>query len=472
MRSRRGRRSEALGLLHAACPYLFLVASLLTSVFLAWNLPPFMGADELAHVERAFLGADGQLAGRRVTLPDGGEVAGGRIQWSLHRAYVPFDDIRFNPQEKADLDDYARAFPARWQGGRRVANFAGSAGYPPMFYAPASLGLAVGRALDWPIIQSLYLARLAQAGAACLVGFFALLLARGSRPYLYAVLLLPMATGLYSAVTADGLLIATTALAAGLVARARAEERAMTARELVGAAACLACVAMTKPPYMLLALPLLAVDAPRRWRYGATLGVVAAAVAWLLFSAATIQTPLMREGVVLDPAGQIAYLVGHPLAIVDVALNTLSANWSAYRMTVIGVLGWLDTPLPQFYYPLAWGVLVAALVFGAALGGEPEWRNLKWAAGLAALAAFGAIHAALYVTWSAVGAPRVEGVAGRYFLPLLCFLALLLEGRRPILPESGVAAWPKIAVTAAILAFPLFSLVLIERAVILRYYLD
>lgn len=467
---RRQSPVPVVALLEGACPFLFLVLALASTLFLAWNVPPFMGADELAHIDRAYIGARGALVGERIES-SGRVISGGAVSVPLQTAAIPFDSIRFRPHQKADVSDFIIARRS-WAGPELDTDFRGAAMYPPMFYVPASLGMAAGWARNWPVVETLYFARACQAVVSCFVGFVALMLARRSRLFLYSVLMLPMSLALYAQITADGLLIATTALGCALICRARSEERPMEAWELFAAAACFASVGMTKPPYALFGLALLAVDAPLRRRAGAAIAILAVGVLWTLFTTLTVQTPLLREGANLDPGGQVARLLADPLRVADVARATLAANWTAYRMTVIGVLGWLDTPLPPGFYPAAWGMLAAAVAACASFGAPPAWRNLSWSVILLAAGVFGAIHGALYITWNPVGAPIVEGVAGRYFLPVLLFLGLTLEGRRRLLPETGPAAWPRVAFTTAILAFPLVTLLLVERVVILRYYLD
>lgn len=466
------RGAGALDGMMRACPYLFLVLSLVGTLFLAWNLPPFQGADELAHADRALIGSTGKLVGERATK-QGRLVAGGVIEWSVYNATRPFDDIRFNAQNKADQIDYAIAGGAQWGGPTFIADFRGSAMYPPFFYVPATAGFMVAKAAGLPVVQSLYLARIAQAVACCLVGFMALLLAGRSRLLLYGVLLLPMSLGLYSALTNDGMLIAFTALGCALICRPLSQGRPMQGRELAAAAVCFALIGMTKAPYALFGLALLAVDSvvpARRWKAAAL--VIATSAAWNLFTAAAIQVPLSNGAGDLDPGGQVRFLLGDPLGIPALAARTLATNWLAYSEAFIGVLGWLDTFMPKPYYPLAWVLLALAVVASASWKRPPQWRRLPWTVVLIWAGVFGAIHAALYITWNRVGAPIVEGVAGRYFVPLACFLALALEGSRPLIPDTVWGRRLRLGLTAAVLAFPVVTLMILQRTIILRYYLD
>ena len=72
---------------------------------------------------------------------------------------------------------------------------------------------------------------------------------------------------------------------------------------------------------------------------------------------------------------------------------------------------------------------------------------------------------------SDLGSTFVEGVQGRYFLPLACFACLALEGSRSLIPDTGLGRSVRLVLTGAVLIFPLISLLIVERAVIQRYYL-
>ena len=39
---------------------------------------------------------------------------------------------------------------------------------------------------------------------------------------------------------------------------------------------------------------------------------------------------------------------------------------------------------------------------------------------------------ALYITWTPVGSSTIDGVQGRYFIPLIAVLVLLLTGKRQV----------------------------------------
>jgi uncharacterized membrane protein len=81
------------------------------------------------------------------------------------------------------------------------------------------------------------------------------------------------------------------------------------------------------------------------------------------------------------------------------------------------VLGWLDTPLPHTAHRIAGLSLLVAVALVLTRGPDVRSRLRVAAAPLLLLTA-GAVILAQYLSWTPVGAHAVEGVQGRYFLPV------------------------------------------------------
>lgn len=454
-----------------ACPWLFLVLCLASALFQVWHMPPFQGPDELAHAYRIDLATFGQPVAERVHKKN--VVAGGATDLSLYEATLPFDNIRFNSNEKADVVDFTAADRSRWDGRTTRTGYPGSAIYPPFFYLPQAAGLALGKFTKLPVVQSLYLARAANALTCILLGFAALLIAGRARLLMFSLLLLPMSVAVYSTMGNDGLMVATTALGCAVISRGMYEGRPLRGSEVMTAAVCFALIGMTKLPYMFIGLVFLVCPVERpRWRWIGAATVIGCSIAWTLWMSFVVQTALTAPGGPVDPARQVHYLLTHPLDIWSIGVATLKANWRPYVDMFVGVLGWLDTSLPPGYHRAAWVVLGLALLASLSRGRPREWRWVPPVAlGLVVLV-FGAIHGALYVTWTDVAAKVVSGVQGRYLIPLALMACLAVEGARPLLPRTRAGVWAYRVMAAVVLAFPLISMLIVEHAIIVRYYLD
>jgi uncharacterized membrane protein len=456
--------------LQRSVPWVFLLYALATSLFLVFNLPPFQGPDEFNHFRRAELLSHGRLVGERY-VQDGATFSGGPVDSHFTPAAAPFNSIPFRADGHADARLFEVAGPVRWGGRVVLMPFENTSFLPPLLSLPASLAIVAGKAFDLTVLDTLTLARLANALASIAIAFAALCLAGEAAASLAALLLLPMSLSLYAVVSQDGMIIATTALAGALVLRARQQGRPLADREAWGAALCLGLVGMVKLPYAVLPLLLLGVPAASRRVRAAAAGVgTLLGLGWGVATMLWVQVPQAPEGV--NAGAQLAYVLGHPGAVLSIAAATLGQYGVAYGAQFIGILGWLDTPLPAAFYPLA-----ALGVAAAALRCLPPqrilgWDRFPWALAAVLLLSVGLLFGGLYAIWTPVGHPRVEGVQGRYFLPLaLLALTLAQPDRRRLLATR----WGRLAdraTTAFLLALPMVSLLVVTRAVILRYYLD
>jgi uncharacterized membrane protein len=87
------------------------------------------------------------------------------------------------------------------------------------------------------------------------------------------------------------------------------------------------------------------------------------------------------------------------------------------------VLGWLDTGLQDWSYPVVSGLLVASFLAPMPLDRVVRYRIAAVSA-LAAIAYVLAVYLIFYLTWTPADAPEIWGVQGRYFVVALVPVAL------------------------------------------------
>lgn len=407
----------------------FFVLALLTGWLLAGVLPPGQAADEQAHAVRVDALSHGQLLGHR-------EGTAGGFTTRPTLAEVAFKTLPRHPQTRAERDA-AEAVAWDWDVPARFVELGTIATYFPAVYLPAAAAVFAARRLDASPAQAFMAGRRMNVLTFALAGAAALALARRGRALIAATLLLPMSLGLAASLSGDAMMIAMAALAAACLTR-------RGHREWWAAAALLTLVGLTKLPYAPLLLLTLAAG---RTALPVRLGVIALSAAlmlgWTAYNQATVMgiTPLPpyeagplwpgapRQFAAVDPAAQLQVLLASPAQAVALVVRTLGQETQLWP-NLIGELGWLSITLPDWMYALWTGTLAAA-----ALGLLVE-RNAGPAPALAgllgvALSAW-AIMLAQYLGWTLVGATVIAGVQGRYFLPLLPFLAVAIPCVRPL----------------------------------------
>jgi uncharacterized membrane protein len=406
---------------------------LVAAVGLSAMIPPMQSPDEHSHILRAYLVSKGEIT---LSTP-AGMSSGGQVDRSLLyfvNAYL--STTARSAQGPLDPARRAAAESLRWSSNEHFFPVAGTGYYMPLVYVPHAAGLLAGRVLGLTVADTYRLVRLA-----LLLSCVGLLAAawRIMRPPALAIalLLLPMTLFQLLSPTLDGLTtsLAVLALSVFWIGVSRGNEWPPGRAWLL--AVCVTLLATTRIQlFPLLGMPFF-VAWVRRSRRDAFLGVAATllSLAWVAYALShTVDLRIQRA----DSTGQLLMqYAAHPLAFFEVVAASLADSKLGpfYSDTFIGVLGWLDTMLPEPAYPALWiglALCAAASVPGARL--REAWLARLLLA-LAAAACALLVFLALLVTWTPHPAAVVEGVQGRYFIVPAIMLAYAIGAptrRRPI----------------------------------------
>lgn len=459
---------------------LFVLFSLPTSLLLAVLVPPGEIADEPAHLLRADSLLYGQILGqRRPATYNGKPLIEPGLLGNATLFGVDMPPPVGHIAEKKVTPAQIAALEARpWSKGAIWIPSATTAIYLPIFYVPAAAAIGLSQTVDFSAYRTIQAARIANSLCFIALGVCALLLASRGRILLFSVLCLPMAISLAASLNQDGLIIATSALAFALLTRATAPR----GRAYWAAAVLITAVVIVKLPYFPLAL-LLLVPCVGRGQYRSALraGLRAVAIAvvpgiiWTAIAMYFVATPFpplppyhpayLWPG---DPnvefqspnvAAQAEVFLHRPLYPVILPARTIKASWLGFRNEMVGWFGWLEFGLPPQMYPL-WVFAIACAIISeffetpAHPRGPPPIATIIGV--IAVAAALCSIFDAEYLKWTRVGAPLIEGVQGRYLLPLLAACAVFI-------PVARIRGASKLK---AVLALPSYAMAAVGMVVL------
>jgi len=421
-------------------------------LLLVFVTPPFHVPDEPAHFLRAY-----QIATGAAAEPGPGGGIGYRLPASLPQlAELCTAGVAFHPGRRLEPGLLAAAWRLPLAPERRVFLPAGSLTlYTPAPYLAAAAAVAAGRLLAPRPLALLYLARLGNLAAALAVSWIAVRIAPAQRWLLALLALTPMAMFERSSASADALTNALPLLLVScllsLVLRRVGEPAGEGGCRPAGSAtrrsvlllATAFLLAAAKGVYFLLDLLVFLVPpvvraegraaggARARAVAGLWVGGLAAAVAgagisvWVTHRVAGLGSLLLG----VQPEAQLRGVLAAPLHFLGLAAADYLHRLPRYAAGFVGTFGWLDTPLPRPSMVL-WGLLLLA---AALTGGDPSLALAGWQRQLA-MAITAAVLLLLslsqYVTWTPLGAGFVDGLQGRYFLPVAPVAAILLYNRR------------------------------------------
>jgi uncharacterized membrane protein len=440
---------------------IFLVIGAVFGLLFLFVTPPFQAPDEYAHFYRAFQVSEGGLLAQR---RDG--VPGAWLPTSvLTTGERAAPGIAFHPEKKERIEDLLALIEMPLAPERRsFVGLPNTARYVPLLYLPQAAAIGVGRILGLAPILLTYAGRAGNLATWLCLGYLALKVAPIIRWPMLLLLLMPMSLFEAASLSADAMTNAVSFLLIACCLRiAVGETDAISNREW--ALLTLLCVmtALSKQVYLPLAALVLWIPARKfggRRRQIACLAV-AGTVTALAWGAWTLLVANMRVEFFpyTSVPDQLAFVRHHPGQFLRIVFATLSSHPSNQLRSFVGILGWLDTPLPNRFIESYCFMLALTVLATGRAEVRVSARQRLLATTLAAACVL-ALLIVLYAYWTRVGDPVIEGIQGRYFIPLSPLACVVLYNRSCAI-ESRL--WGPIVALYSVLSGLLTVVVLWQR---------
>ena len=423
--------------LNASQTFVFL--SLLFGTLIVFATPPLRGPDETAHFLRAY----GLTLGDFVpVIPEGKTRKGIFLPSALREGFNYFERIQVG-EKKPDFGYWdvmsqwvrAPASSATADSLPSFAPYAGSEGYSPAAYLPHAAAAFVANFLELGFLPTMYLMRLAGLAAMTAVLAYAIALTPQLKWAMFAIAMIPSALYGRCVISADSASVSFGMVIVALSLRAlySVDERP------VRFSAFLTLCALSKPPNLaLILLPLMHRRLRlllKHWPLLAlmVLPALAGAAIWTFVSSADVAAWRLaeltgKEVGEFDPASKLSMLIESPAHFVTALLGSLnSKNVAELWRQLIGVLGLFDTVLQSWVYP-AVSILLAVTFFNQL---ELDRRRRIRAVAIASITTLTfslSVYLILYLIWTPPDAITIWGVQGRYFVPVLPLVAIVVSG--------------------------------------------
>ena len=167
--------------------------------------------------------------------------------------------------------------------------------------------------------------------------------------------------------------------------------------------------------------------------------------------------------------GQIAYIVGDPLRFPYALLKTFFYRGFSYQLLFVGNF-LLDIPLPMWWI----GLYVLSIIPVALLDKSQVTiaRSQKIFSFSVFIVIFLLVCGFVYVSWTVVGQNLIDGIQGRYFIPILPLLFLILfKIRKFNNNKNKTYLWLKNNLNPIIMAFIIVYLSITILIFIFSYYI-
>jgi uncharacterized membrane protein len=445
-------------------PLIFVLLATPTVIFLSICTPPFQSPDEENHFRRSYQITCGELY----------SGIGGYVDRGIGEAFSPYSKLPFNRKARVSTTDEAAAGSVKWTGQKVYDIFGNTSRYPPTGYLPQVLGVALGRIAVLTVVHTLILSRLINGAFAIFISALSLYWCQRGKLAMFAILLMSTTMFLFGSCNQDASLISITCLAFALVSRQISEGFPLSLRMTIVLASALLIVSLGRPPYAALLLVLLIPGLLPRWgRKPAWLpglslaGLLAILVViwWIWTLEPTLSMRHITNSMAnnnVDAGMQVLYIFHHPGALPAIIRDT-SPQLRVFAAGFVGVLGFVDTPMPVPYYVVMGLMLLVAIT--AEMVYQSRFKNSATVLILiATLLGVTGIFLIEYLTFTSVGYHDIEGVEGRYLIPLAIASSIGLP--RLIRSDRVYRLATAVVVLCQFLTFFYLPKVIIER-----YYL-
>lgn len=401
---------------------LFLLFSIIIGLCYVFIMPPGAPPDEPNHFRRAY------------EISKGGFISAREKQGGEGGAYLPVSINQLFKVSPSDLKyrDYPDITASVDNGSEKVfQNFGNTALYSPVVYAPSSVGILVGRVLHLPMIIIFYLARIFNLAFWIILGYYAIKKIPFGKNILFLILFLPISMQAAASCQADAMTNATTIALFAFVLSKIKSPKLLSTKEYITAIILALLVSMSKIVYLPLCFLLLLL--PKKCFKnkkdkilkigGALLAIVLINLIWLSISAGFLVE--FREGV--DSASQVKNILTNPFRYLMIIGGSIVERGIFYFFSFFG------SNLAHFNIGLAEPYILFLAFFIFYIFMKDNQKNYiltpKQKIFIAVLVVIctGLIFTSIYVQWTAVGSPLIEGIQGRYFIPLALPILFLLK---------------------------------------------
>lgn len=307
-------------------------------------------------------------------------------------------------------------------------------------YYPAALGMIIGRLLKLGTIPMMFIGAVFNYIVYVIVTFYSIKKIPFGKTMILLFSILPITMQQVTSYSYDSGILTLSVLIFAMAIRVAYAENLQKRDFIILAIASILIAPVKNGAYffiiLLNLLPLARFRKTNKKRFRLILGIMGISTLMLIFPIVRNMINSANGGTLMngyvswadEPGYTVSYLLGNPIALVEICWNTLIDNFSYYIYTMIGgSLGWLNIDIP-------WWIIIAliACLFITAMKKENEAFDLKpWIRCLFAIIALYSIActaAAMLLDWTPISYKEILGIQGRYFLPVLMPLLYVMRG--------------------------------------------
>lgn len=320
--------------------------------------------------------------------------------------------------------------------------------YPPFSYTFSAVGTLVGKLSDATYAKTLYLGRLTNCLFSIICFYLAIMIASRGKLYLFLILTIPSTLSLISSYSQDAFLISIAALTTSLITRIYTEKDKVY---IYLASLGLMLIVLIRPHYFPLLIFyvsfLLFKKVSLKKVVFVFLFVLIPSISWYLY-VSPIMVKKMFPGV--DEALQLEYVFHNPSHFISMFFESYKELWRKFFIPYISV----NKDLYNFWQPVIAFTMLFLFTLSLIKGVHDRKDGIFIGLLIVCLiASMLLIELTAYISWTPVKQTFIAGLQGRYFLPIIMFMALIPLNLKEGDLSNSKFYFPAFVLTVAVLFF-------------------
>lgn len=307
----------------------------------------------------------------------------------------------------------------------------------PFGYIASGLGIAVARLFRLSPVITFYFGRIFNMAAYIALTYVAIKRIPFGKTAVFAISVLPMTLHLVASYSYDSLAISMSLMYVSQVLYICEKEGTAKLSDIIFCGIYGVILAPTKlvyAPILLLIFIIpkekLGFSAKKSFLVKSAVVILGAIVLLLVQGASMVRTASNVEaGWSGTPYYSISWILNNPVSAIKIFLNSFFEKGDFYISTMIGgSLGWFQITVPLYcYLPF---ILILSYSY---MRRDDEIAvfnfNKKLISLFAAVSSVFLIFFSMFIAWTPIGYGSIEGVQGRYFLPILPLLYVIVRNK-------------------------------------------
>ena len=397
---------------------IFLVMTAVLGIGFMLALPLQLIPDEMVHYMRAYDIADGNFI---AAADANGEV----IREFPRNLFIRGNNYQEYFSQSSSRLDYKNMIEE---------HYTSAALYSPLSYLPQALGILIARLFTDNAMAVFYIARIFNFAFGTGLVYFAIKLIPFGKFTVFAIALMPMFLQQQISLSADVITNSLALFSVALALKISHEKCKHPKRYLALLSVCLIMMTMCKIVYFLFILLIFTVPSGlfqnkrNAWIFKFSILLAALVVNILWMAASSRYFIEFQDGVNITE--QIKFVLSNPITYLWLLLKTFIDVFPNMFLTMIGAaLGPLSIG-SQWEYLTYVGIFIIAVC--VVCDNQRIQKSFKFTQFLIFAGTALLICSALYAQWTPVGVSRIEGLQGRYFIPIILPFALFVPQLLPL----------------------------------------